>query len=117
MAALLLSARGLYGVLSFFVAESQGELAIRSALGATSGKLIAHVVGEGLRPLGAGVALGTFACLLLGSTPAAQLEVDLFDLRTIVVVAQVLALSALLATWLPALKAIRHQPATELRRP
>ncbi len=114
-AALLLSTCGLYGVLAFFVAESRGELAIRSAMGARPWALIARVVTEGLLPVGTGAALGVGACGLLATTPAADLQVRPYDLPNLALVTAIFGVAALLATWLPARRAVRQQPAVLLR--
>src|SRR5436309_8422292 len=64
--ALILGAVGLYGVLSYVVAQRTREIGVRMALGATTGAVRRQVVGEGTKVVLAGVAIGMVAAL--GST-------------------------------------------------
>jgi putative ABC transport system permease protein len=115
--ALLLATIGLYGVISYSVSRRSKELGIRAAMGATRGKLVAMVLGEGMRNIAIGLALG-----LAGAIPAsALLRTQLF--RTEVTEPQpyifaILALvaAAILATTLPARRAASIDVADILRQ-
>ncbi|HET7694469.1 MAG TPA: ABC transporter permease [Vicinamibacterales bacterium] len=115
-AALVLSAIGIYGVLSSAVAERRRELAIRQALGAGPGSILTLVLGEGLRTTVAGIALGIggaalltryLQSLLFGVTPR--------DATVFAASAGVLAAVALLACYVPARRATRVDPIAALR--
>jgi macrolide transport system ATP-binding/permease protein len=114
--ALLLAALGLYGVLACAVTERTREIGIRIALGAGRGALMRLVVGQGLRLAAAGVAIGIVAAMLLGRLIESQLfEVRPFDPLTIAATVCALMAAALLASWLPARRAMRADPAVTLR--
>jgi putative ABC transport system permease protein len=115
-AALLLAAVGLYGVLTCAVIQRTREIGIRMALGAERGAVMRLVVGQGLRLAGAGVALGIVAALQLGRLIESQLfQVRSFDPLTIAATGAALMAAALLASWLPARRAMRADPAVTLR--
>lgn len=114
--ALVLGAVGLYGVLAYQVAGRRREIAIRMALGARRGKVLAEVAGEGLRLAAVGclaglglalVAAQALASLLYGFNPR--------DPVTYAAVAGVWLLIAALASALPARRAARVDPARALR--
>jgi putative ABC transport system permease protein len=114
--ALGLACIGVYGVLSFIVAQRMREIGIRMALGADARGIIALVLRDGARLLAIGVLTGG-ACAL----PAAPLlgrllfDVSAFDPATMITVPFVLAVSALGACYVPARRASRLQPLTVLR--
>jgi putative ABC transport system permease protein len=101
--ALLLATLGLYGVISYAVARRAKELGIRAAMGATRGVLVATVVGEGMRDIAIGLALG-----LAGAIPASGLlqkqmfQTRVTDAEPYVVAVLALVGAALLATAIPA---------------
>jgi predicted permease len=114
--ALFLAALGLYGVISYSVAQRTREIGIRVALGASTGSVIAEVVTQGLRLAGFGVALGIVGALLCGRFFASQLfEVTPFDPLTLSAMAAALLSAAFVASYLPALRAARVDPVTALR--
>jgi predicted permease len=115
-AALLLAALGFYGVLTCAVTERTREIGIRIALGAERGAVMWLVVGQGLRLAAAGVAIGIGAAALFGRLIESQLfEVRPFDPLTIAAMAGALMAAALVASWLPARRAMRADPAVTLR--
>ena len=115
--ALLLAAIGLFGVLSFTVSQHGHEYGVRSALGATPSSLLVHVLSTGLAQVGTGLAAGfagaaALSRLLVGFFP----EVDPRSLAVHAVVAGVLVLTGLLASWWPARRASRSDPVEALRQ-
>jgi predicted permease len=114
--ALLVAGIGLYSVLAFSVLQRTFELGIRAAIGASRQRLVALVLGQAFRLVGAGIALG----LLLAVIAGPRLEPLLFrvssrDPATLVFVAVALALVALLAGAWPAWRATRVDPSVALR--
>jgi predicted permease len=114
--ALLLAAVGIYGVLSYTVAQRAGEIGVRMALGAERGRVVRQVVGEGLALAALGLLVGVPGALGAGRVLAAALDgVRAADAPTLGAVAATLALVALSAAWLPAWRASRVNPVTALR--
>ena len=114
--ALVLATTGLYGVLSYNVAQRRREIAVRAALGATRGDLVKMVMREGLTTtvigLAAGVALATFATramasVLFGVTP---LDIVAFSAGPLLLLAV-----ACIACLIPARRAVGIDPAEALR--
>jgi putative ABC transport system permease protein len=115
-AALALASLGIYGVISFTVTRRTPELGIRIALGASTGKLMASVVRQGMTPVLLGMAAGLAAALMLGRLIASQLYgISANDPLTISTVAGLLLLVALGACWIPARRAARVDPVRTLR--
>jgi putative ABC transport system permease protein len=116
LAALLLAAIGIYGVLSFAVTVRTREMGIRIALGAERGSVQWLVLGEGLALVGLGIVIG-----LAGAFAGARvLRTFLFDLTpsdplTYISIVVVLVVTALLASWIPGLRASRVDPVIALR--
>jgi predicted permease len=117
-AALLLAVTGVYGVLSYAVARRARELAIRMALGARAGSVRRLVLASGLRLAAAGVAVGV-ACAAAGSRLLASLlyDVSATDPATFAAVVVLLLGAAFGASYVPALRATRADPAAALRAP
>jgi putative ABC transport system permease protein len=114
--ALVLAAIGIYGVMSYAVSQRTQEIGIRMALGAARADVLALVFGSGARIVAIGVLLGTAGSLAF----ARVLQTLLFktspsDPLTLVAVALLLALVALLACWLPARRATKVDPIVALR--
>ena len=114
-AALLLAALGLYGVIGYSVAQRTQEIGIRVALGASAGAVLGMVIGQGVRLALAGAAIGFVAAIVLGGLLRTQLfGVDAFDPLTLVVTAAVLIGAAVLASYVPARRAMRVNPVEAL---
>jgi predicted permease len=115
--ALLLSAVGLYAVVAVASSARQREFGVRSALGARAGGLLGLVLRDGLRQVALGLALGLVAALALSRVLEAFLAgTSASDPLVLLAVAGVLAVVALLACLLPALRAARANPITALRQ-
>ena len=116
LAALLLAAIGIYGVLSGSVTERMREIGVRSALGATRGNILGLVVRQGMTLTLLGVAIG-----LTGAIAATRALISLLfgvsrlDPVTYVGVVVLLGGVSMLACWLPAWRAARVDPAITLR--
>jgi predicted lysophospholipase L1 biosynthesis ABC-type transport system permease subunit len=114
--ALALSATGIFGVMSYTVAQQSKEIGIRMALGARAADVLRGVVGRALVLAGIGVAVGLLTALALGRVIQNQLfGVDLFDPLTIIGVVAVLIGSAALASVFPARRAAAVDPVTAFR--
>jgi putative ABC transport system permease protein len=114
--ALLLSLVGLYGVVSYSVAERTQELGVRLALGATPNRLLGLVLFDGMRLVTVGVVFGLFGAFIL----ARFLETQLFGVRahdpgTFVAVSILLMCAAIAGCMIPARRATRINPMTALR--
>jgi predicted permease len=115
-AALLLAAVGLYGVLSYSVAQRKRELGVRIALGAQSSRILQLVVKQGLIVVGIGLAVGVVTAMGLAHLIAGILYgVSAIDLVSIGLSILILGVAALIACLLPALRATRIDPLTALR--
>jgi putative ABC transport system permease protein len=114
--ALLLSAVGIFGVISFSVVQRLREIGIRMALGARKGDVLRMVTAQSLRVSLTGVALGLAAALALTRLLSSVLyQVDPVDPFTYVALAVFLVAVSTLASYLPARRATRVDPAIVLR--
>jgi putative ABC transport system permease protein len=114
--ALLLVVVGLYGLLSFSVVQRTREIGIRVALGAPPRGVLALVVGEGLMLTLLGLAWGTAAAVLAAHSLRSLLfAIGPADPATLLLAAAVLGAVSLLASYLPARKALRVDPMVVLR--
>ena len=114
--ALLLTCIGIYGVVAQGVLQRTRELAVRSALGATPRGILAMVLGDGMRLAALGAVVGGVGAVLsLRVLRSMFAGVQLNDLLTAAAAAMVLAVATLAATWLPARRAARLNPADALR--
>ncbi len=114
--ALALAAVGIYGVMSYAVAQRTNELGIRLALGARRADVLRTVLGQGLSIAGAGIALGLAAALAATQLLRTLLfAVSAADAATFAAVASGVALVALAACAVPGWRAIRVDPQVALR--
>ncbi|HKV70622.1 MAG TPA: ABC transporter permease [Gemmatimonadales bacterium] len=113
---LLLSAIGLYGVLSYMVSQRTSEMGIRVALGAARRDILTLVVRQGLRVTAIGLVIGVAGSLVAGTALGSLLYgVSPHDPVVLGTVVMVLAVVATLASYLPALRATRVDPMVALR--
>jgi predicted lysophospholipase L1 biosynthesis ABC-type transport system permease subunit len=114
--ALLLASVGIYGVLSFTVVQRTRDIGIRMALGATKAQVMRDVLGHGVRMTGLGLSFGIVGALA-GTRALSSLlhAVHPTDTITFAAVSAVLAAVALLASYLPARRAMRVDPLIALR--
>jgi len=115
-AALLLSSLGIYGVVSYSVAQRTNEMGIRMALGAQPGNIRRMVLGQSLVPVCEGLVAGVIASVALGKVLGSLLfGVSAWDPATISGVLTLLVAVAAMATVAPVRRATRVDPASALR--
>jgi len=116
VSALLLAAIGIYGLMAYSVAQRVREIGIRMALGADRTRIRGMVVWQGMRLALAGIVLGIGAAFALTRLIASSLYgVKSWDPMVFIVVPLLLTVVALLATWVPAVRASRLDPMKALR--
>jgi ABC-type antimicrobial peptide transport system permease subunit len=114
--AAVLAAVGIYGVIMYSVEQRTRELGVRLALGASPSRILRLVVTEGLWLAGGGLLLGLAASVGLSRSMKTMLyEVSPSDPATLASIAVVALLTASLASFLPAVRAVRVDPVTALR--
>jgi predicted permease len=117
--ALGLACIGLYGVISYSVARRTNEIGLRVALGATKQEVFRMLVGHGARLVAAGLAIGLVVALVIGRALSSLSQmlygVKANDPVTLAGVSVVLAVTALVACAIPALRALRIDPMAALR--
>ncbi len=114
--AVLLAMIGIYRLISYAVTQRTHEIGIRMALGARRAEIVRMVVREGIVLAVTGICAGTISALGLTRVMATLLfDVKPNDPATFAAVAISLAVIALLASWVPALRAARVDPLTVLR--
>jgi ABC-type antimicrobial peptide transport system permease subunit len=115
-AAVLLAIIGIYGGIAYSVAQRTREIGVRMALGAERGRVILMIVREGMSVALAGIAVGLAGAFRAAPLLAALLyDVQPTDPWALSAVSSGLALTALAACCVPALKAISIDPAITLR--
>jgi putative ABC transport system permease protein len=114
--ALLMAGLGLYGIISYSVAQRTQEIGIRVALGAQRGEILGMVVGQGMRLAGAGAGIGLAASVAISRLLRSQLfQVSPFDPLIFTATTLVLIGAALVACYIPARRATRVNPIEALR--
>jgi putative ABC transport system permease protein len=114
--AIVLAASGLYGLLSYAVAQRTREIGIRSALGGTPGRIVGLVAKEGIHLVGLGVILGVTASVLVTRLMVSMLYgVSPLDGSTWVGATTVMVAAAVLAAIIPARRAARVDPLVAMR--
>jgi putative ABC transport system permease protein len=114
--ALALALVGIYGAISHAVAQRTHEIGVRMALGARRGELVGMVVRSAMAVAAVGIAVGVAAAIGLTRLMTALLyEVKPNDPQTLIVVATIVAATALAAAWLPARRAAQVDPMIALR--
>jgi len=113
---LLLAASGIYGVVAYLVSRRTQEIGVRMALGATAASVVRLILGQALRPIVLGAAIGMVGSLAVGRVLASQLfAVSRTDPLTIGLVAATLIGVALVASAVPARRAAAIDPTRALQ--
>lgn len=116
LVALFLASVGLYGVMAASVNNRTNEMGIRMALGAQSGDVVRLIMRQGAVQIGIGMALGlALAALLSRGLEIVLFQVEPWDPAVFVLIAVVLAAVGMLASYVPARRATRVDPAVALR--
>jgi putative ABC transport system permease protein len=114
--ALVLAIAGIYGTVSYAVAQRTQEIGIRAALGATRADVLRLVLWDGLKPVGLGLGLGLAGAFVLRRTlDRLVYGVTTSDPVTFAALPLLLAIVAVIASLVPALRAARVDPMTALR--
>jgi putative ABC transport system permease protein len=114
--AALLVIVGLYGVLSYFLAQRRGEIGIRIALGASRGRVIAESLRDAMRMLVIGVTIGVIMALLAGREASTMVfGLKPWDPKTLLAAAALLAAVTVITSIVPAVKAANVNPIETLR--
>jgi len=114
--ALLLAGLGIYGVMSFSVAQRSHEIALRMALGAGRNRVVGQVVKEGLALAGIGLVIGLIGAYFIGRAMQTMLYgVGSLDYSAFSVVGAILLLASLIACYFPARRAASVEPMQVLR--
>jgi putative ABC transport system permease protein len=116
LAALLLAALGIYGVLSYSVSQRTREIGLRMALGASGGNTIGMIVRSSVVMVAIGGVIGLIAATLLArSMEGILFGVEPFDVPSFTLAAVTLLIAGVLASLLPALRTTRVDPIVALR--
>ena len=114
--ALILAVVGVYGVMSHLVAQGAHDIGVRMALGAERGRILMMVLRQGLVLTAAGITIGLLGAIALTRVMASLLfGISVTDFVTFSTVPLILLSTALIATYLPALRATRVDPVVALR--
>ena len=115
--ALLLASIGLYGVSNYSVTQRTREIGVRMALGARPSNVLRLVLGRGLLLVAVGIAIGLTGALAMASFVPAELlpNTSARDPLTLAATSAILAVVALVASYIPAQRAARIDPLLALR--
>jgi putative ABC transport system permease protein len=114
--AVVLSAAGIYSVLAYSVSQRTREIGVRRAMGALDGRIINMVLGQGALQLAIGLGAGLLCAIGFARFLSSMLRgVSPFDPPTLLGVALILCMVSLVASLLPALRAMRVTPMEALR--
>jgi putative ABC transport system permease protein len=114
--ALLLAAIGIYGVMTFSVAQRTGEIGIRMALGAQRGDVLQMILVNGGRMVGLGLIVGVLGALAVTRVIGSLLyKVSSSDPATLAGITLMLTVVGFLACWIPARRATNVDPLVALR--
>jgi ABC-type antimicrobial peptide transport system permease subunit len=114
--ALLLAMIGIYGAIAYTVEQRTGEIGVRMALGAQTRDVLKLVVGQGMRPVAIGLAVGLVAAFALGRLLTSQLyQVSAHNPMLLTAVTLALAAVAVAACLIPARRATQVNPIVALR--
>ena len=108
--AMVLAAIGVYGVVAYMVGQRTQEIGVRRALGAKAGDVLVMLLREAMRPVAIGIVIGVAGAFAMTRLLAAMLfEISTTDVTTYVVACGVLAVAALLASIVPARRALARR--------
>ena len=114
--AMALAAIGVYGVVAYMVGQRTQEIGVRRALGAKAADVVMMLMREAMRPVAIGIVIGVAGAVAMTRVLAAMLfEISATDVTTYVVACAVLAAAALLASIVPARRALGVDPITAVR--
>jgi putative ABC transport system permease protein len=114
--AMALAAIGVYGVVAYLVGQRTQEIGVRRALGAQARDVVAMLVRESMRPVLTGIGIGLVGAFALSRALAAMLfQVSSTDVTTYAIACGVLAVAALLASVIPARRALGVDPISAVR--
>ena len=114
--AMALAAIGVYGVVAYMVGQRTQEIGVRRALGAKAVDVLTMLLREAMRPVAIGIAIGIAGAFAMTRLLAAMLfEISATDVTTYVVACSVLAFAALVASIVPARRALGVDPITAVR--
>jgi putative ABC transport system permease protein len=114
--ALVLAGVGVYGVMAYSVSQRTQEIGVRMALGATTGSVFKMMIGDALKLVTIGLAVGLIAAAWLSQFLTSMLfQIGRFDVVTFVITALVLGSVAALASYVPARRGMKVTPVEALR--
>jgi putative ABC transport system permease protein len=114
--ALVLAAVGIYGVMSYSVAQQTREIGIRMALGAQRSDVLKMTIKQGLKLVGLGLVIGLAAAFVLTRVMATLLfGISATDPLTFITISFVLLVVAMVASYIPSVRAMRVDPMVALR--